>query len=195
MQKLILLPGLIILGILFTACDNSKIKKEMSEAESEYKYIPLNELKYEAATIAEGAEVEILANLGGKKNSGDTVYYYQFIVRNKISGDTIRILCPEITIDESAGIDNKTSTTPLLFNPEKGINTAFFEPIDSTKSLLLNGENMKGLTESNDSIDINHLLDPANTINMVVLDKNDSPERVFRFKTAVGVLNFKKIPW
>ena len=188
------IPILLLLSLVFIACNNTT-KTEAVNVTGEFKYVPLADLKYKPADISTGTEVEILANLDGPKDNGDTVYYYQFIVLNKTNGDTVRILCPEITVDEEAGIDGKTSTSPLLYDMSKGITTASFELIDSSKSLLLNGENMDKMINTNDSATINHLLSPSNAIKIVVFDKNDSDKRIFRFKTAVGVLNFKKIPW
>ena len=185
---------LLLFSLVFIGCNNTTKTKAVNITE-DFKYVPLADLKYKPAEISPGTEVEILANFDGPKNNGDTVFYYQFIVLNKNNGDTVRILCPEITVDEDAGIEGKTSTTPLLFDISKGVTTAFFELIDSSKSLLLNGENMERLVNTNDSITINHLLSPSNAIKIVVLDKYDSDDRIFRFKTAVGVLNFKKIPW
>jgi len=183
-----------LLILFFIGCNNTTETKAVTLSE-DFKYVPLEDFKYKPADISPGTEVEILANLDGPKNSGDTVFYYQFIVLNKNNGDTVRILCPEITVDEDAGIEGKTSTTPLLFDISKGVTTAFFELIDSSKSLLLNGDNMERLATTNDSATIDHLLSPSNAIKIVVLDKNDSEDRIFRFKTIVGVLNFKKIPW
>ena len=130
--------NLLLLCLIFLACNNSPESK-IVENNRDFKYVPLAEFKYNTADITPGTEVQILANLDGPKDNGDTVYYYQFIVINKKNGDTIRILCPEITVDVEAGIDAKTSTTPLLFDMSKGVTTAFYELIDSTKSLLLNG--------------------------------------------------------
>ena len=185
---------LLLLNLVFLACNNLTEVKVVDN-NTDFKYVPLADFKYNAADISAGTEVEILANFDGPKDNGDSVFYYQFIVLNKKNGDTIRILCPEITVDEEAGIGGKTSTTPLLFDMSKGVNTAFFELIDSSKSLLLNGENMDKLVSTTDSATIEHLLAPSNAIKVIVLDKNDSSERIFRFKTAIGVLNFKKIPW
>ena len=180
--------------MLLTACDNTAKYEQVTEDDQQFVYIPLNDLEIKPTILIAGTEVEILANLGGKPNKGDTVFYYQFIVRNKATNDTIRILCPEITIDPSAGIDHKTSTTPLAYNFSKGITTAYFELIDSSKSILVSGENLDKLTNG-DTNDLKHVLNPANTIHMVVLDKDDTKERILRFRTAIGTLNFKQIPW
>lgn len=195
MKVLQTLATVFIISSCITACNDSNVKSETVEQEGEYKYTPYKDLKYTQASIKPGTEVKILAHLGGRKSSGDTVFYYQFIVQNLETGDTIRILCPEITIDESAGIDNKTTVSPLAYNESKGVTTAFFELVDSSDNLLLNGENLSKLVEGTDSGNINKLLDPSNAIKIVVLDKNDSEDRISRFKTAAGILNFKKIPW
>ena len=188
------MTNLLLLSLNLLACNNTTETK-ISNINTDFKYVPLAEFKYRPVDISPGTEVEILANLDGPKNNRDTVFYYQFIVLNKTNGDTIRILCPEITVDEDAGIDRKTSTTPLSYDISTGVTSAFYDVIDSSKSLLLNGENMEQLVNSNDSISIEHLLAPSNAIKIVILDQKDSNDRVFRFKTAVGVLNFKRIPW
>jgi hypothetical protein len=186
------------MSTLIIACSNHQQSKAQTAIHADsgtaFKYVDLRNFKYKSAFIKPGTEVEILANLGGRESVGDTVYYYQFIVLDKKTGDTIRILCPDITVEDAA-IENKTSITPLMYNPEKGIITAFFEPIDSAATLLLNGNNLKKLTESINSVDVNHLLDSKNAINIVVLDKDDSEQRIFQFGTVIGKLNFKKIPW
>ncbi len=167
------------------------------EAYDSYKYVPLKEYIYEEASIKPGAEVEILADMGGRPNNADTVFYYQFIVVNKGTGDTIRILCPQISVEALTNNpdDHKTFTTPRIYNMETGVTTAYYELIDKTKSLLLNVENMDKMVKSTDSADINHIMDPANAKEFVILDKN-APEAVnLRFKTAIGTLNFKKRPW
>jgi hypothetical protein len=192
--KLLLLP---LLTLIFNACTD-KVQTETVDR-SDYKFVPLAEVKYAPAEIAAGTELKILANLGGPKNNKDTVFYYLFIALNKNNGDTLLILCPEITVDVEAGIEAKTSTTPLAFDMSKKVTTGFFEPLDSSKSLLLNGPNMEKLVNTNnsqtDSQIVTHLLDPSNAIKVVVLDKEDPTNKVFRFKAAVGALNFQKIPW
>lgn len=185
---------MLLLSLVLLTCNNAAEIKTIQN-NTDFKYVPLADFKYEPANITSGTEVEILANLDGPSDNGDTVFYYQFIVLNKNNGDTIRILCPEITVDLEGDANGKTSSTPLLYDISKGVTTAFYELSDTSKSLLLNGENMEKLVNTSDSATIEHLLTPSNAIKIVVLDKNDSNTRIFRFKTAIGTLNFKKVPW
>ena len=184
---------LFIMAGLAITCNTHSPEKQATLASDDFAIVPLNEFKYEPALIKPGTEVEILASLSGLENSGDTVFYYQFIVINKGSGDTIRILTPEITVEDE-GV-NKTSTSPASFNFSKGVTTATYELIDSTKSLLLNGNNLDKMTANDDSVDITHLLDNKNVKAFVVEDKHASARANTMFKTAIGILNFKKIPW
>jgi hypothetical protein len=192
-MKVFQLPAAVFaITVLLTACGNRKAEKTVQAAD-DYVYVALKDFKYQPANISPGTEVEILADMGGRENNADTVFYYQFIVINKQTGDTVRILCPEITV-ELPGID-KTSTTPTIYNIETRVTTAYYELIDSTKSLLLNVANMDKFVSTNDSAFTAHLLNPANAKEFVLLDKREFTGKEIRFKTAVGTLNFKKRPW
>jgi hypothetical protein len=196
MQTLKFSLTLFIACTLLASCNNYKQQKEQStEVEGDFEYVALENFKYNQAAIQPGTEVEVLATLGGRPSKGDTVFYYQFMVRDKRTNDTIRILCPEITIDEPSETNNTTSTSPLAFNIEKGVTNAFYQLIDSSQNLLLNGENLSKMANGTDSVDMDHLMDPTNAKKMVVLDKNATAKQNSTFRTAVGILNFKQIPW
>jgi len=190
-----------IIALLFTASiflngcnDNDKAKNQIPDNER-YNYVALKDIDYTPANIEPGTEVAILANLGGKKNVGDTVNYYLFIVINQKTLDTNLILCPEITIDVPSEGVTKTSTTPLLFNMDKGVTTAYFEPTDASKIVAFSDDNLHKLENNPNAGTIQKFLDPQHVVQMVVLDKKDTANRVFRFATAIGKLNFKQIPW
>jgi hypothetical protein len=177
----------------FASCTNVNKRARDSHNDSNVSYIPMKDIRYQQAVINSGTELEILGNLCGKENNGDTIYYHQFIAIHKATGDTIGILCPQITVTLPGENENKTSTSPLSYDMSKGVTAAFFESIDSSKSLILNAENMDRLVK--DSIAINHLLNPKNEISMVVLDNADSRYSIFNYKIAVGKLNFRQVPW
>jgi hypothetical protein len=111
-----------------------------------------------------------------------------------VTGDTLRILTPLISVDESAGLDNKTYTTPLQYNPKKGITNAFYEPIDSAQNLLLKVESVIK-HDKDDSIELNSLMSKVDKRQFVVINKNLSELENAHFRTVIGVLNFKGIPW
>ena len=194
-MKTFQLTALVIITLL-ASCNNRQAETEAQTKLSDYyKYVPLQEYKFEQAPITPGTEVEVLADLGGIPNIGDTVFYYQFLVKVKETGDTFRILCPQITLEVPGGTNTKTAVTPRAYTNRKGVTTAYYELIDNSKSLLLNAENAEKMVASNDTAYINHLMNPANAKEFVILDKEAPPGDNLRFKTAVGTLNFKQVPW
>ena len=190
-----------IMAVLFIAsaflnsCHGPTKAKDQSSEDEGRRYVALKDITYQPAQITPGTKVKILAYLGGRKNVGDTVYYYPFVVINQNTLDTMVILCPEITIDKEAGAEGKTSTSPLLINMEKGVTTAIFEPVDTSKIIPWSDDNLHKLETNTDSANLENFLNPQHIIHIVVLDKKDTENRMFRFKMAVGKLNFKKIPW
>jgi hypothetical protein len=173
----------------------SSISCNSSEKYNDFVYIPLEEYKYEQAIIQPGTELELLAFSGGKKEFGEEIYYYQFLVLDKSTGDTLRIMTPLISVDETAGSETKTHTTPFQYDPEKRITTAYYEPMDSSKNLLLNASNLIKNGEVDSTADLSRLMTQIDKKQFVVVNKS-MPEFVNpRFRSAIGILNFKEIPW
>ena len=174
--------------VIFVGCNNHKILDRVD-------YQPLEDYEYTPATITPGSAIELLAFSGGKRSDENNLYYYQFVGIDKSKGDTIKILLPVISVDEAEGIETKTYTTPLQFNSDKGITTAYFEQLPSDTALnLING------TEANSGGEISTekiqaMLDgKSHQKPYVVLNKSiDLFQR--DYKAVIGVLNFKQIPW
>ena len=155
----------------------------------------MKDFNYNSANISRGSEIELLAFSGGKESDGNTIYYYQFIGIDKSSGDTVRIISSLISVDESAGLKNKTYTTPLQFDPGKGITTAEFEPSDSSQQLAaeLNATATTNAKISEEQIK-QIIQGKSNKQELLVINKSiDLFQR--DYKAAIGVLNFKEIPW
>jgi hypothetical protein len=186
---------LFIVSAFLNSCHGSAKVKDQPLGHKARNYVALKDVTYQPTQIEAGTRVEILAYLEGKKNVGDTIYYYPFIVINQNTMDTNVIFCPEITIDKEAGVEGKTSASPLLVNLEKGVTTAFFEPLDTATMLLMSDDKLDKLMTSPDSATMENFLNPQNLVHIAVLDKNDTENKMFRFKAAVGKLNFKQIPW
>ena len=181
---------LVFVGVLHIKCN--VFEKKFHQV---YEYVPLKEYKYSEANIQPGAEVQLIAFSGGKPDDKENVYYYQFIVINLSTGDTLRILTPLISIDPSAGVETKTYTTPLQFDPAKGITNAFYEVQDSSQNLFLQTDKMLNGDKVDTSFDVQLLMDHINENQLVVVNKSLSMFENPTYKTAVGILNFKKIPW
>jgi hypothetical protein len=193
-QKLVAILFIIISAFL-NSCHGPAKAKDQSSGHEGRRYVALQDITYQPAQIEAGTRVEILAYLGGREDAGDTIYYYPFIVINQKTLDTNVIFCPEITIDKEAGIEGKTSASPLLVNLEKGVTNASFESLDKLKMLPMSDDNLDKLMATPDSANIEAFLNPQNLVHIVVLDKKDIENKMFRFKAAVGKLNFKQIPW
>ena len=107
----------------------------------------------------------------------------------------IRILTPVISIVDETGVDNKIYTTPLQFNPDKGITTASFElpPSDTMLNLINQSETTPNVEISPGKI-LSILDNKTKQKEYVVI--NESID-LFRknYKAAIGVLNFKQVPW
>jgi hypothetical protein len=189
MKKILTLFAVSALIVILDGCD---LKGHPSQT---YDYLPLEEYRYTPANIQPGTEVQLLAFSGGKEADKKDLYYYQFIVLDRNTGDTLRILAPLISVDKSAGVDDKTFTTPLQYNPEKGITNAFYELMDSTQNLVLQVDALIKDDNNDSSVDINSLMSKVDKKQFVVINKSMSEFENPNYRTAIGVLNFKRIPW
>lgn len=189
MNRIIIILGCISFFIC-TGCSNSSNKHEHS-----YEYVPLSEYKIDSANIKPDAEVKIIAYSGGEKSEKDNVNYFQFIVVEKQSGDTVRILAPLIGITKEAGVENDTYTTPSQFDVSKGVFDAVFEVKDSIQNMMLNidvahmpeGEDFEAMQK--------RLTNSVNGKEFVVVNKSIPDFENPAYKTAIGILKFKKTPW
>jgi hypothetical protein len=178
---------LILTSVILTSFASCKPKQS-------FLYIPLEKYKYMEAKIQPGRELELLAFSGGKKSDEESLYYYQFLVLDKATKDTLRIFTPIISFESSEGTTDKTYTTPLQYDPGKGITTAFYEPKDSTVNFALQAESLKNY-KSGDAIDLNSLMGSINKKQFVVINRSmpefDDPH----YQAVIGVLHFKDQPW
>lgn len=185
-QKILLI---IILCVVVSSCSYK------SSTRQEFTYVLLEEYQYQEANIQPGTEVELLAFSGGKKESEGNVLYYQFIVLEKGTKDTFRILTPFISVDMEAGVESKTYATPLQYDPAKGITSAFYEPMDSSSNLLLQLETLVKDGEVDKSVDVQSLMGRVDKRQVVVINKSLAEFSNPGYRTAIGILNFKVIPW
>ena len=165
-----------------------------SKPKQEYEYIPMKQYKYKKAIIEPGTEVQLLAFSGGKENDKEHIYYYQFIVLNKSTGDTLSILTPLISIDVEAGAETKTYSTPLQYDLSKGVTTAFYELKDSSLNLTLQVNSLVSEQGFDTSTNLKPYMDNM-LLNEFVVWNRTLPIFNRNYKTAIGTLNFKKIPW
>jgi hypothetical protein len=172
----------------FAACLNFENKQRIE-------YVPLSKYKIDNADIKPDAEVKIIAYSGGKKSEKDNVNYFQFIVINKESGDTLRILAPLICITKEAGVENDTYSTPALFDRSKGVIDAVYEVKDSTQNMIVNLDASPVPGEGDIEAIKKSLTKTVNGKEFVVVNRSIPIFANPAYKTAIGILKFRKTPW
>jgi hypothetical protein len=108
--------------------------------------------------------------------------------------DTVRILASMIST-QAPGEDVKTYTVVSQYDPYKRVTTAYFYPSDSSQSLL---EKISGSLIDKDEIntkEIDAAVKDNSTVAEYVIVNKSMPEFSRNYKTAIGVLHFKEIPW
>ncbi len=127
-----------------------------------FEYIPLKQYKYEAVKVKDGATFRIISYSGGPTCTPDETYYYQFIVVEKETSDTLRILTP------CQIVENVSDSTQGVFTP-------YMDEADLVNKALRENGN-KGLDEGD---------------KVVVFNKLYKDIETRKFRTAIGTLRFK----
>lgn len=179
--------------ILFAALAISLLSdcsSNITGSHSEEVYLtPLSEIPFSISTLEKGTPLKLIAFAGGNQSDKEHTYYYPFIAINESSGDTIRILAPLISVGEE-----NIYTTPLQYNHDKGIETATFEPKDSSFDMKINVFAF-GDTPPTNGEQIDKMRQKSNAAEMVVMVKKVSLFENPRYKTVIGALHFDEQPW
>lgn len=182
---------LIIISLMITACMGSS-----NEPDHSYEYIPLSQFTIDSNAIEPGSAVQIIAYSGGKESKKKNINYFQFLVVNKKSGDTVRVLTALINVPGDS--DKGTYTSPIMFDGNKGIFEATFEPRDGTQNMLINLSTVIDEKDGNLQDMKQIASDTSNTVageERVVVNKSLHVFENANCKTTVGVLKFSSIPW
>lgn len=160
----------------------------------DYTIIPMDQYKIEPSDIKAGSTVSILAFSGGKSSKDKKLYYAQFIVVDRGTGDTTRILSAMIAIDSIPGSKEEYFSPVNEFDGQKGVLEATYEVPSSNQAeiqsimAVLPGDNPdpQKMTASLD--------DTAGTKEYVLVNRNAA---IFlgKYKTAKGILRFHQQPW
>ena len=155
----------------------------------------MNEYKFEPSGIKPGSPVSILAFSGGKGSKDKKLYYSQFIVVDRASGDTTRILAAMISVDSVPGSVSEMFTPAGEFDGKKGILDASFEAPGDNNRMMLNivanmpaGADAKNLTTTD-------ITDTTGQKEYVLINKNADIFLSRKYKTAKGILRFRDQPW
>ncbi|MEO6669458.1 MAG: hypothetical protein ABIN36_08280 [Ferruginibacter sp.] len=164
---------------------------ETASKEDEYDYISLSSFKDDSLIIKNGTPIKLLAFSGGKNNDKEHVYYYQVIVINQETGDTLTVITPALKVPNTDGTGGKIYIPPMEFNPDKKVFEATYErKSDTSLNFLLQvmGDESK-LTEGSDVSKYNKMVKPE-----LVAINNSLPIFKNNYKTVVGILVFDKDP-
>ena len=189
--KLLLTIQLLITLFLLTACMGGSNKAEQS-----YEYIPLSKFTIDSNAIASGSAIQILAYSGGEESKKEKINYFQFIVVNKRSGDTVRVLTAIINVPGES--DKGTYTSPILFDGDKGVFEATFELKDSTQNMVTNLSALLGEKDHDMEAMKKIVADTSNNASgeeWVVVNKSIPIFENSKYKTTIGILKFSSVPW
>ena len=181
--------------IIFSSFSQCRNKADFDGQKIEF--TPLNETSFVMDSIRGGTLLDLIAYSGGKKNTKDDIYYYQFIAVNKENGDTIRVLSTIISVPDEKDPANKIYSPTSQYDPKKRILSTIYYSQDSSHRIAID---MSGITAYVDNRDTNisrmlsTLENPGKKNEFVVINKSiDIFQR--NYKTVFGVLHFDEIPW
>jgi len=155
----------------------------------------MTQYKFEPSGIKTGSAVSIFAFTGGKTSKEKKLYYSQFLVVDKTTGDTIRILAAAIGVDSVPGSEHEIYTTVGMFDGQKKILDATFEEPSDNQRLMTD---LAASIEAGGDVDLNKVTaaftDTTKKEEYVLINKNAD---IFtrKYKTAKGVLRFRDQPW
>lgn len=179
---------LISLGVVFaqqfTACQSSP--------EQRLEYLPLNIAALSPDTLAENTPLRIIGFSGGRQQRDGKLYYYEFLTVNQ-EADTIRVITPAITVP-GTGDSDVTHTSPLQYDSQKNISAAYFRTLDSSAGRILQ---LLTLPEG-DMLQIEKarpLIEGDIQEKILVSNPSLPSFNQPHYKTVIGVLHFKEIPW
>jgi hypothetical protein len=163
--------------------------------ENRFVYQPLHEYHYTPINIQAGTQLKVFGFSGGRENDKGNINYYQFLVTNPSTGDTIRILTSYISVNDSSDKVGDVLTNATMYNINKGVTIAYYQMTDTT------AQNIAFQTETQihghemDTNSYNNILNHPNAKEWVVVNTAFPIFQNPKYKTAFGTLNFKTIPW
>jgi len=190
MGKVYFLSILTIFIFYFIGCSTKPKSDDLD-------YIPFSGYKIDSITINEGDNLQIIGFSGGKKSDEGNLHYFEFLVINKNSADTFRILTPMIYVKLSSDTGEGTYTSPASFDGSKGVFEASYLPLDSAHRFIVNLTSSITSSSSpaqSDGIE-KTLSGKIIAKKWVIINKSLPMLQDPKYKTTVGILKFNQIPW
>jgi len=177
-------------ALLFLICCESN--PNPSSAAQQISYQPFVDLASPAFTLDSGTKLTILGYSGGGP-SDTAIIYFPFLAINDQTGDTLRILSALISVDNEDDPLKETFTPASTYNMDKGVREVIFEPVTENQGMMLE---LTALATGKVDTGIVTTLDNSKKKPAYVAINHSFPIlQDPRFKTVVGVLRFKQIPW
>lgn len=176
----------LVCAVVFAHCkDNSQTTDDNLEL------IPFKEFKFDSADIKPGTPISILAFTGSKQGENHTVYFPQFIVVNRITDDTLRIVTTLISVDDDSSGPQKAVYSPASsFNGNAQVLDAVFEARPEDEDMY-----MDVVADRPDKLDSAASGKPLGPVKEFVVFAKSMPIFSRHYKTAIGVLRFHRQPW
>ncbi len=181
--KFTLIVGAFIFAIL-SSCSSGQ--------NQEFEYRPLASFQNDTSAIQPNSKVRILGFSGSIDKNLDAIYYSQILVVNLSNEDTLSILCPTFKIPSTDNSVDYELMSPTQFDPNKKINEASYERIDSSTQIALQviDEAMyKPVDESDFGKTIVTDFKDLSKKELVAVNKT-IPLFARQYKTVIGVLRF-----
>ncbi len=155
---------------------------------------PLSEAGYVIDSLPTGTPLRIIAWSGGLEDSKKEVYMHQFIVKDKNTGDTIRVLARLLSVKNIDG-SGETYSPITAFDPDKEILDVEFHQVPEHENLLdaVTLGIKDGGTPNKD--DIMAAINDSASVKKFVVINNNYPIFTRNYKTVIGVLYFDTQPW
>ncbi len=181
---------LIVLCVAFVQCKNKKEKVQY--VDQDIRVMPMGEYELSPGAIKKGTPVQIIAYSGGRPNTEDEAYYHQFIVVDRNSGDTFRVLSTMLTT--STGELNRVYSEVAMYDAGKGIVEATYYPVDSSMKDVMSLV-AEGMENDKTMPNLKQMMGDSSKQRFFILTNPNIPALLPKYTTMMGVLDFSEPPW
>lgn len=178
----------ILILIFIPALISCKSKRSSSE----FVLKPLAETGFTMDSLSKGTPLRIIAWSGGLKDTRKMQYLHQFIVIDKNTNDTLRVLARMISV-KSRGEENGIYTPVSTFDPDLGVLDAEYRPLPQQENLM-DAVSFKIEEGSTTEEEILKAVSDTVTAQKFVIMNTEFPFSR-NYKTVIGVLYFDTQPW
>lgn len=177
---------------LFSRCGDSHKKETFT---SHYTRQPLKGFQDSLSEMPSGTAVNILGYSGGDvAKKGDELYYSQFIVIDRATGDTVRVLAAAVNFEGGGPGGGPVLSPATIYDADKGVRDATYRiPTENEMMMIHMLPDMAGEPDEKKlAADVGE--GGANAKEYVLIP-DGAPFFARHYKTVMGILSFKERPW